>query len=78
MVEGTQEKDSGKVIYCMGFKKLLDIKSCSPGRCKYHQGIRREPIQRSENGATNIIGYNEWILCAYPKLERIMTVCEVV
>jgi len=77
MKEGTEEKEVMQVVACRGFKKLLNMKDCTPDKCEYHAGILKEPIEQSENGVKKIVGYNEYVRCAVPKLMQIQSVCEV-
>lgn len=73
MVEGQKEKDTIKVVYCRGFKKLLNIESCTADRCKHHLGRTTEPYVQDEK----TVAVNDRVLCGYPRWETITQVCEV-
>ena len=77
MKEGTKEKDVMGVVYCRGFKKLLDVKDCNRDMCEYHFGTLEEPIKQRDGKGWKIVGMNRYIRCGVPKLERINQVCEV-
>ena len=71
--EGVQEKDTIKVIYCKGFKKLLNVKDCNKDKCKYHFDRQTEEIKQDDK----VVAVNDRISCGYPKWETIMQICEV-
>lgn len=73
IMNGTQEKDTIKVIYCKGFKKLLNIKDCTSDKCKYHLDRKADEIKQDDK----VIATNDKILCGYPKWETVMQICEV-
>lgn len=78
MKDGVKEKDIMGVVSCKGFKKLLNIRDCTPEKCKYHLGIIEEPIRhRDDNGVRSIIGINKSIKCGFPRLLKVFDVCEL-
>ena len=78
MKEGIEEKDIMKTVHCKGFKKLLKLDDCSMTNCpEYFGGIKKEPIIKRENGEKKVIGHNEYVICKFPSLQPIHTVCGV-
>ncbi len=73
MDENTKEKDTIKVIYCKGFKKMFNINACSKEKCRYFFERKQDKIKQGEE----IIRVNDRILCGYPKWEPVIQVCEV-
>lgn len=73
MVEGTQEKDTIKVIYCKGFRKFLNIESCTKEKCEYHLDRKAEPFMQGDK----VVAINDRVLCGYPRWETVAQVCEV-
>ena len=70
-------KDVMDVIWCRGFKKFLKFSDCNKKNCEYHFGVIEEPIKRTENGVTEVVGVNRYIRCGVPKLVQVVSVCEV-
>lgn len=68
-LEGKEEKKVAEFLYCAGISGNVKRGTCE--RCDNYAGIRKEPIKRIENGEEKIIGLNEYVLCKYPKLEKI-------
>ena len=80
MKEGTEEKDIMKAVHCRGFNKLLKIEDCNMTNCPEHfGGIKKEPIFRREDGEKEkkVVGHNEFVICKFPKLLSVHTICEV-
>ncbi len=77
MKEGTEEKDTIRVVYCRGFKKLLNIKDCNSAQCRFHLGIQREDINQRDGKEFKVVGVHETVMCGLPRLEKILQVCEV-
>lgn len=73
MKDGQQEINTIQVIYCKGFKKLLNVKDCTKEKCHYHVDRKTEEIKQGDA----VVAVNDRILCGYPKWETIMQVCEV-
>ncbi|GEM_PF-6837649 len=73
MVNGQQEKDTIKVVYCKGFKKLLNVKDCTTEKCKYHIDRKAEEIKQGEK----TVAINDRVLCGYPRWEQVVQVCEI-
>ena len=70
-LEGKQEKIVTDMVYCAGVQGLLKITSCND-KCEHFAGVREEPVKKKDaNGEVEIIGCNKWVLCRYPKPERI-------
>lgn len=72
-LEGQSERNTIKVIYCRGFRKLLNIKDCTKEKCKYHLDRKIEPFLQGDK----IVAENDRVLCGYPKWEQVIQVCEV-
>jgi hypothetical protein len=68
-LEDKQEKIADEFIYCAGIQGNLKRGHCE--KCDHFGGIRKEPIKRREGNEEKVIGLNEYILCRYPKLEKI-------
>lgn len=68
-LEGKEEKQIGEFLYCAGIGANVERGTCE--RCDNYAGIRKEPISRIEHGEAKVIGLNEYVLCKYPKLEKI-------
>ena len=78
MKEGTEEKDMMAVVQCRGFKKLLAMKDCNKEGCEFHVGIQEEPIiERGDDGVKREVGVNKFVRCGFPRLMKIVSVCEV-
>lgn len=78
MKEGTEEKDILEAVHCKGLKKLLKLGDCNIQKCpEYHGGIKSEPIKRRENGIVEVIGHNKYVICKFPQLQPVHTICEV-
>lgn len=76
ITEGTEEKDLMEVVYCRGFKKLLALKNCNAG-CRYFLGLNEEPVKQRDGKTEKIIRVHKTVACGYPRIEPVMTVCEV-
>lgn len=78
MKEGTEEKDIMEVVHCKGLGKLLKMGDCNIQSCpEFHGGIKKEPIQKRENGVVAVVGYNKYVICQFPQLQQVHTICEV-
>ena len=75
-LEGKQEKKVNEFVYCAGIRGNVVKGTCE--RCEFYGGIRKEPIRQIKgNKEVEVIGLNEYILCKYPKLEKIHTLYEM-
>ncbi len=75
-LEDKQEKDVMEVVYCRGFKKLLNLKSCNSS-CEHYGDILKESIYEGPKGNRKLIGYKRSVVCKFPRIEAILTICEV-
>lgn len=77
MEEGLEEKDIMEVVFCRGFKKLLNMKDCNE-KCRYFFGIFEEPVMvREGEGEIKQVGVERSVRCGIPRLSQIAKVCEV-
>ena len=74
--EGKEEKEVMKAVYCAGIKKLMKAENCND-ECLHFAGIKKEPIKEKVKRVVTVIGYNEFVLCKFPKLEKIHSIFEV-
>jgi len=71
-LEGKEEKKVHDFLYCAGIRVNVVKGTCD--KCEFYGGLRKEPIKKiSKGGIMETIGINEYVLCKYPKLEKIHT-----
>ncbi len=69
-LEGKVEKRIEQFLYCAGISGNVVKGTCE--RCEFYGGIRKEPVKQiDKDGTEKTIKINEYILCKYPKLEKI-------
>ena len=76
-LEGKEEKEVAQMVYCMGINGMLKLDSCGKD-CGHFGGIKEEPIRKRDNdGNVSVVGCNSWVLCKYPKPEKVLTLMEI-